>query len=129
MSDEETLKTLLLYAKHQDEYLCLLAAEEGDQEPLAQLIEQRGCLATPEAREFVAARLRGEKKTRGSKRTLVQISSDLGILDDVLAIRAEHGCTEYRAKLVYLNDHPDLNEDTLKTILSRAKKWTRENDG
>jgi hypothetical protein len=129
MSDEETLKTLLFYAEHHVEYRSLLAAEEGDQEPLARLIEQRGCLATPEARAFVAARLRGEKKTNGLKRTSGQISSDLGILDDVLAIQDQHGCTEYRAKKHYLNDHPDFNEETLKTILSRAKKWTRENYG
>jgi hypothetical protein len=129
MNDREKQELERIHKEHDKEYRCLLAAEEGNSEPLAELIEREGCLATPEAREYVAARLRGEKKKRGNKRTLGQIKMELNLLQEIRMIEKDLGCTEYKAIKVYLASHPDMNEDSLKTYLKRAKESLEKTPG
>jgi polyhydroxyalkanoate synthesis regulator phasin len=109
---------------NEDEYRALTNAEDGDPKALSDLMIQRGFLATKEAREFVAAHIRGEKKRRGAKRMARQQAKEVGILGMVREIQRELNCGEHTAREVFLDRHPDIcdNQDTLKTYLRRAKE-------
>ena len=59
------LEVFLYVDEHMDELEALReATERGDPEKLAELVETKGELRTPDARVYVAARLRGEPKRR-----------------------------------------------------------------
>ena len=126
----EQYPTLLQWvAENSIEYQALGKAEDGDQFPLAEFIERNGVLATKEARAFVAARLRGDRKPSGVKRTIRQQVAELEILVSVRKIQQEEDCLEYRALGIYLDRHPDMIFDTLKTNISRAKKTLEDFSG
>jgi hypothetical protein len=69
---ERFLGNVEWWLENKEEYEALTRAEDGDPFPLADLVVSRGWLRTSEAREWIAARLRGEKLTRGGKRTIGQ---------------------------------------------------------
>jgi len=116
------------WAAHETEYRALSDAEDGNPTPLADLIMTVGHLATQEARQFVADRLEGREKPKGSKRTIAQQAKELGILSMIRNIQEELGCSEYHARGIFMNRHPDItnNEDTLKTYIRRAKDTLKE---
>lgn len=106
------------------EYRALSDAQDGNPTTLANLIRSAGILKTRETREFVADRLEGKKKQRGSKRTIAQQAKEVGILGMVREIQAELECSEYHARGIFLDRYPNEcgnNEDTLKTYIRRAK--------
>lgn len=111
------------WAINETEYRALTDAQDGNPAPLANLVREVGFLATKEAREFVADRLEGKKKTRGSKRTIAQQAKEVGILGRVREIQREFDCGEHSAMTIFMDRYPDVcqNEDTLKTYLRRAK--------
>ena len=116
------------WAANEAEYRALSDAQDGNPNTLADLIRSVGTLKTREAREFVADRLDGKKKQRGSKRTVGQQAKELGILGMVREIQLELGCTEYHALGIFLDRYPNEcgnNEDTLRTYIRRAKATSK----
>lgn len=68
------LQVFLCGKKHREEFEALREAEENNNlEKLAELVETKGELRVPDARAYVAARLRGENRKRGNKRTIENI--------------------------------------------------------
>jgi hypothetical protein len=106
------------------EYKALSDAEDGNPFPLAELIEAKGYLVTKEARKFVAAQVKGEKKSRGSKRTIAQQAKEIAILGILRDIQKELDSGEHTARAVFLERHSNIcsNEDSLRTYVKRAKK-------
>lgn len=119
---------------NQEEYQALIDAEDGYPEDLAALIEEHGRLMTREARAFIADRIRGKKKKRGSKRLASKQVEDAILLADIRGIQEEHdNCSEYRAIEIYLErlpppaeDEEMLSKDTVISALNRAKKMLTE---
>jgi len=114
---------------NEEEYSALSDAQDGNLVPLAELIEAKGQLATIEAREFVASRLKGEKQKKvGAKRTIAQQAKEVGILGLIRDIQKKLGCGEHTARAVFLDRHSDIcsNEETLKTYIRRAKLTLEE---
>lgn len=113
---------------NKEEYDALHIAEDGNPFPLADYLENKGYLATKEARAYVASRVRGEKKRRGGKRTIAQQAKEVGILGILRDIQKELSCGEHTARAIFLDRHPDIceNEETLKTYLRRAKKTLKQ---
>lgn len=111
-----------------------LPAVDGDYRPLADLIEQGIPLDKP-TRTLLAAYLRGEiKRPRGNRRTFNSRFRDAEILR-MVELLAEHEKLyaqaakklgiPYRAKgglSTYLECYPNMKEDTLKGILTRARR-------
>jgi hypothetical protein len=93
LSVDEAIAHLLA---HWDELQALRDAQDGNPFPLSALLAKQG-VSTPEAREWIAARLRGEKLRRGAKRTFAQVSIDWTILFRVREIMYDEGVTEHRA--------------------------------
>jgi hypothetical protein len=123
MKREDYPTPLDWYVANEEEYRALISAEDGNLWPLAAYVERVGFLATEEARAFVAARLRGDKRKRGQKRTIQQQTKEIIILGLVRHIQAEQACSEYQASQVFIELHGDLcnDENSLKTILAKAK--------
>lgn len=119
------------FLANEEEYRVLHCAQDGDPFPLADFIDQRGRLATKEARAFVASHLKGEKKKRGLKRSQAQQSKEVIILGFVREIQREMDCGEHSARAVFLDRHPDLcsNDETLRTYLRRAKETLEQGFG
>ena len=113
---------------NKDEYEALSVAEDGNPYPLANYIEEHGFLATKEARSFVAAHIRGDKKKRGAKRTIEQQAKEIGILGMIRDIQKGMDCGEHTAREVFLDRHPEIcsNDDSLRTTIRRAKKSLKE---
>jgi hypothetical protein len=111
------------WAINEAEYRALSDAQEGNPVPLANLIRSVGRLETREARDFVADRLEGKPKQKGSKRTITQQTKEFGILGMIWEIQRELECSEYRALQVFMDRHPDItdNIDALKTYVRRGK--------
>ena len=109
---------------NEEEYSALIDAEDGNPEPLSEIINGRGYLRTVEAREYVSSVLLGKPKRRGAKRTVSQQAKEVFILWEIFAIQRELDCGEHKARLVFLERRPDVctNEDTLKTYVRRAKE-------
>ena len=106
------------------EYRALSDAQDGNPTTLANLIRSAGILKTRETREFVADRLEGKKKQRGSKRTIAQQAKEVGILGMIREIQTELECSEYHALGVFLDRYPKEcgnNENNLRTYIRRAK--------
>ena len=111
-------------AVNEAEYRALSDAQDGNPVPLADLIRSAGNLEAREARDFVADRLEGKKKQRGSKRTISQQAKEVRILGMIREIQTELECGEYQAIEVFLDRFPAEcrnNRDTLKTYIRRAK--------
>jgi hypothetical protein len=123
MKREDYPTPLDWYVANEKEYRALSAAEDGNLRPLAEYIEQGGVLATREACAFVAARLRGDKRKKGQKRTIRQQTKEIIILGLVRDIQAEQTCSEYAACMTFLERHADLcaDYDALRTFIRRAK--------
>jgi hypothetical protein len=111
------------WAVNEAEYNALSYAEDGNPVPLADLIRSVGRLETGEARDFVADRLEGKPKQKGSKRTVAQQAKEFGILGMIWGIQRELECSEYKALHAFLDRYPDITDDidTLKTYVRRAK--------
>ena len=111
-----------------EEYNALFDAEDGNPFALAEHVERKGFLATDEARAFVAARLRGDKKRRGVKRTVAQQAKEVGILGMVRGIQRERNCSEYAACMLFLEQHSNIcgDYDALRTHLRRAKGFFKD---
>lgn len=109
---------------NEEEYQALTVAQDGNLFPLAAFIESKGQLSTKEARAFVAAHLRGDKKNTGSKRTIAQQTKELMILDMIREIQTELNCGEHTARNTFLDRHADIcdKDETLRTYIRRAKK-------
>jgi len=110
------------WAVNEFEYRALTDAQDGNPEALAKLVKEKGELNTLEARSWVAARLRGEKLPRGLKRTVAQQAKELGLLGMMLDIQREQNCSEYKAREYLLRQFPEIESETLKTYIRRAKK-------
>jgi polyhydroxyalkanoate synthesis regulator phasin len=125
MTSDEINPRLKWFLINEEEYSALHRAQDGNLFPLADFIEKNGHLSTEEARKFVASLLRGEKPAkRGVKRTLAQQSKELGIWGLIREIQTELGCSEYKARAVFLERHSDVcsNDDSLRTYIRRAKE-------
>lgn len=114
------------YFDNEAEYDALIEAEDGNIEKLAAHVEKYGVLWTKEARNFVAARLRGEKQKRGLKRTVKQQAKEVAIFGIIREIQIDRSCSEYRACEIFLELHPEFNDDTLRTYIRRAKQTLKE---
>lgn len=114
------------FFENEAEYEALIEAEDGNIEKLAAHVEEYGILRTAEARKFVAARLRGEKRKRGLKRTAKQQSKEIMILGDIRELQMDYLCSEHKACEIFLELHPEFNEDTLRTYIRRAKQTLKE---
>ena len=104
-----------------------LHAESGNMEPLARHIEAGGHLC-PGLRKILAAQLRGEMKYR--RRSWAQQRLEDRIVLAVYGIRLMERerigkCSEYRAAQIYLDRHPDMNPETLKTYLRNVRRRHR----
>lgn len=108
------------YDAHRVEVDACISAEEGDYAPLAKLIQETGELKTEEARNL-AARLVKDLPRTVRRRTIDKQAQDVAIYSAVRRIQVNEGCSEYRAKLIFLEQHVEFNEETLKTIIRRAK--------
>jgi len=111
-----------------------LRAVDGDFSSLADMIE-KGTPLDPQTRKFLAAYLRGNlPRSRGNSRTLAARLRDMEVLRQVeyfaqqeimgAKVAAENGL-KYRpmgGARAYLERHPDLAPDTLKSILARARR-------
>lgn len=119
------------YLANEVEYRALIDAEEGNPLPLADFIRTVGALQTEAAREFVAARVLGEKKQRGQKRTVAQQVRELYILDLIRKIQVQMNCGEHTARNVFLDRYPGIcsNEESLRTYIRRAKKFWKDSFG
>lgn len=102
-------------------------AMSGNLEPLAQHIESGGNLDRP-TREFLAAYLRGEIKfKRGNRRTYFQEAKEQRAVSYVRSLRFHyavlHGSRGSLARAVrtFLDKHPEMSEETLKTYMKRHK--------
>jgi hypothetical protein len=105
---------------HREEALALIEAEEGNREALAQLILDKGFLATHDARVLVVSILKN-LPVSVRKRTVEKAAEDVAILGVINNLRNEFSCSEYVAKRKFLETHPDWNAETLKSALKRGK--------
>lgn len=99
------------------------AKHRGVTEPLAAYIEQGGEVGL-ETRRWLAAYLRGSapKGPRGNKRTPAQVKADATTLREILEIQSSSGASFEAAKRIYLDRHLDMNPETLKSCLKRARR-------
>lgn len=105
-------------------------AMSGNVAPLAKHIEAGGHIC-PATRQFLASYLRGEvKHPRGNRRTYAKIVQDAQIAGQIMFLRRVLGrsrgerlllASEEKAKNAFIDLNPEMNSDTLKTILRRAK--------
>jgi len=90
---------------------------------LAGVIESGDHLG-PKTRHLIAGLLRKEiKLSRGEKRNQKQAEMEGKIVSEIMCIQHLWDVTEYKAKKMYLGHNLNLNEDTLKTYLDKAKKY------
>ena len=123
MTDRANTKQRIVYLlTHSEELAALRVAEEGDVTRLVEIFLRDGSLKTTEAQQFVAARLRGDKRKRGNKRTSAQLKADFDLFMHLQTIMQENSCTEYHARKILLEQNPKLNEETLKTRIRRLKR-------
>ncbi len=94
-------------------------AYSGDAKPLAKHIQAGGELS-PCMREFLVSHLRGEIRLGpGRRRTFEQKQRDRNIGEDVRFYQEVLEVSRAKAIERYLDDNPDVNRDTLKSILMR----------
>ncbi|HDR28859.1 hypothetical protein [Rhodovulum sp.] len=100
----------------------LWRAMDGEVEPMAKHIEAGGDLP-PDFRAFLAAHLRNELPKRpGNKRTFSQVQMEAGIVSQIRYIMRIMGCSAYKAQKLYLQMHPSMNEETLKTYWKKSRR-------
>lgn len=110
------------FIENEAEYNAVIEAQDGNAFPLAEYLERGKPINTIEAREWIAARLRGDKLQRGAKRTVKQQAMEFGIWGEVLDIQKNLEVSEYKAKIIYLDRHPKINSETLNSYVFRAKR-------
>lgn len=98
-------------------------AQAGEFEPFAKYIE-RGYALNGEMRLWLAAFLRGELKwKKGNRRTMGQMSADIRVLKVIENLMSENGGKQRRAIDSYLDENPNVNIETLRKQLKRAKQY------
>lgn len=123
------LEVFLFADENHDELEALRIAEEhADFEPLAKLIEIAGELRTPDARTFVAARLRGKKRKAGNKLTDENMLRRIRLVYRVLDLMNERGMTQSQALENCIADDGSLAQDggSFETIRSDFKRGRSE---
>ena len=84
----------------------------------------------PEARTLIAGLLRREITfPRGPKRTAVQADLEGEIVFEIENIMHLWDVSEYRAKAMFLEQNPDVKEETLKAYLKKAKDYEKSKRG
>lgn len=92
-------------------------AERGDFRSLEKIIRERGYLRTSKARRLVADRIL-DKKKRGSPASKINIET----FEAIFKIQFLQKCSEFHAKKVWLDENPNVAEETLSSRIKRAKK-------
>lgn len=107
---------------HSDEFAAIWAAQDGNTEPLAGLLEKNG-LETQEARTIAARIVRGEKK-RGRPASPAQFEKELRVFGKVYAMMRSKGVGLEKAVDLCVEADPDLleNEATFRTQARRGQK-------
>lgn len=102
-------------------HVITLRADSGEFEPLAKHLES-GAELTLCMREFLAAHLRGEVRfNRGRRATFAQEQLDRQVSDDVKLYGELLNVTAGEARDRYLDAHPNMNPETLRSILKRHR--------
>jgi hypothetical protein len=114
--------------EHEEERKVVRRAMDGDPKPLADYILSGGRLETPEGRNWVAARVRGDKKRRGAKRTLDQKKLEYGLLRQVLEIMIQENVKEHRAIEILCDRNPRLEFETLRGYARKNRKLIKAAD-
>ncbi|NRP13974.1 MULTISPECIES: hypothetical protein [unclassified Aliiroseovarius] len=120
------LEVFLLADENHDELEALRIAEEhADFEPLAKLIEITGELRTPDARTFVAARLRGKKRRPGNKLTEENMLRRIRLVHRVWDLENERKMTQSQALNHCLADDGSLAQysgfETIRSDFQRGR--------
>lgn len=98
------------------------ASADGDFRALEKIISERGYLRTKRARDLITAKIRGESPARSVSMI------DRNAASDIIKIMMQNKCSEYRAIQIAIaidseaEKNIELNENTLKSRLRRAKK-------
>ena len=121
--EEGSLASLFLRYMQNPCLPALHKAEMGVREPLAKYIEEGGKLGD-DTRVWLAKFLRGEAPAlkRGNKRTEAQILADAKLLMTIRRLQEEYGLSEYAARKKYVDENENLNDETVKSQIRRAKK-------
>lgn len=97
----------------------ILQAYSGNFEPLARYLEAGGELKGG-MREFLIALLRDQIRfKRGNRRTFAQRQLDRQIGEEISLFEDALGLGRSEAIRRYLDQHPTMNSETLKSILRR----------
>jgi hypothetical protein len=106
-------------------------AKTGNVGPLARHIEAGGYIC-PATRRFLASHLRSEvKNPPGNRRIYAKICEDARTACHIMFLRRMLGkkrgqifvmASEEKAKLAFLDLNPDMNLDTLTSILRRSRR-------
>lgn len=122
------LQVLLFADEHKEELFALDAAEMGNAEHLAVLIQSKGELKTLDARNFVAARLRGEKRKRGLKRTQDSIVRQIMVFQKANELMQEGGLTQSEAIQKLMDDGyvTSFSSETVRSDFTRGKAEFRK---
>lgn len=106
---EDQLTQIISHAeKHERELAALEAAEGGDADDLAQIIEEKGRLGTVEAREYVSARLQGVPSKRGVKATEAKVIQRLQLFVDVTDLMIRYQLNQSQAIRKYMDEALDF---------------------
>jgi hypothetical protein len=116
--------------ENQEELEALRAAEEeGDFEKLARLVETKGELRIPDGRAYVAARLRGEKRKQGAKRTIENSLRRIQLYLRVADLVREEKISEAEALRRCMGNHHEFGAttsfDTISSDFKRGKDELR----
>lgn len=112
-----------------DELSALHEAEEkGDSEKLAELIETKGQLRTADARAYVAARVRGERRKPGNKLTEENMLRRIKLYFRVIDLIQHEGMTQSDALLRCLQDYDAFGKDggSFETVKSDFQQGRSE---
>lgn len=111
--------------RHKSYYLAM-AAWGGDIEPFARYIEAGGELGS-EARAFLADHLRGKAKPRrGNRRLQVNADTRSAATIEIRMTQFLERCSEYEAISRYLEKHPSLPRETVRSWLKRSPNRVRK---
>lgn len=123
------LEVFLFVDENHDELEALrIAREHADFNPLAELIETKGELRTPDARAYVADRLRGKTRKPGTKLTDANMLRRILLFHRVTDLMNEDGMTQTKALQHCLENHGSLavNGGSFETIRSDFQRGRSE---
>ena len=96
-------------------------AEAGDLNPLIEHLESGGAISG-DIRDFLVRILKGDiPKRRGIKRLKAQADRYAEIGMDVWMIKKFQRVSTYRAMQIYIDKHPSINYETLRSIVRKQK--------